>query len=68
MRESVLRVLCFLYLNDSPVERSSEGFCCRENKLPVPVGNGKGGRMKTFLNKTTQYGRNLDGNQHVCLR
>jgi hypothetical protein len=63
-----LRVLCFFYLNDSSVECSSEGFYSGENKLPVPVGNGKGGRLETFLNKTKRYGRNLDGNQLVILK
>jgi hypothetical protein len=68
MGESMLRVLCSFYLNDSSVECSSKGFYSRENKLLVPVGNGKGERLKTFLNKTKRYGRNLDGNQLVILR
>jgi hypothetical protein len=34
----------------------------------VPVGNGKGERLKTFLNKTKQYGRNLNGIQLEILR
>ena len=60
-----MRVLYSFYLNDSSVECSSKGFYSRENKLLVPVGNGKGEVMKTFLNKTTRYGENLDGNQLV---
>ena len=68
MRESILRVLCFFYLNDYSGECSSKGFYSREDKLLVPVGNGKGERLKTFLNKTTRYGRNLDGNELVILR
>jgi hypothetical protein len=68
MRAFILRVLFLFYVNDSAVECSRESVYSRENKLPVPVGKGKGERLKTFLNKTRRYGRNLDGNQLAILR
>jgi hypothetical protein len=68
MKEFIMCFLCFFYLNDAAVECSSAGCSSGENKLSLPLGNGKGHRGEFFLKKTTQYGRNVDGNQRVIFR
>jgi hypothetical protein len=68
MTEFFSCVLFFFYSNDSAAECSTAGCCSGENKLFLPLGNGKGHRGKTFWNKTTHCGRNVDGNQPVIFR
>ena len=43
--------LFFFYLNDAAVECSSAGCSSGENKLSLPLGNGKGHRGEFFLKK-----------------